>query len=60
MTVEAGEVLYHERLGKKSTCKTAKINLLVSEMIKSVANKKGDARLVFATEPYRKCKTNKL
>lgn len=30
-TVEAGEVLYQERLGKKSTCKTAAINLLSSE-----------------------------
>ncbi len=33
-TVEAGEILYQERLGKQSTCKTAAINLLGSEMIK--------------------------
>ncbi len=50
-TVEAGEVLYQERLGKKSTCKTAAINLLSSEMIKSVIKRKGDVRLDFATEP---------
>lgn len=49
--VEAGEVLYQERLGKKSTCKTAAINLLSSEMIKSVIKRKGDVRLDFLTEP---------
>lgn len=46
-TVEAGEVLCQER----STCKTAAINLLSSEMIKSVIKMKGDIRLAFATEP---------